>query len=41
MVAMEKLRMLLEQIDSLKPRTSDLAEFKEVFNKMKGASKNA
>lgn len=40
-VAMEKLRMLLEQIDSLKLRTSDLAEFKEVFNKMKGNMQNA
>lgn len=41
MVAMEKLRMLLEQIDSLKLETSDLSEFKDVFNKMKGAMQNA
>jgi hypothetical protein len=41
MVAMEKLRMLLEQIDSLKLRTSDLAEFKEVFNRMKSVKQNA
>lgn len=41
MVAMEKLRMLLEQIDELKLATSDLSEFKEVFNRMRGRMQNA
>lgn len=39
-VAMQKLRMLLEQIDGLKLTTSDLSDFKKVFNRMKGI-KNA
>lgn len=41
MVAMEKLRMLLEQIDELKLATSDLSEFKEVFNRMRGRMQDA
>ena len=41
MVAMEKLRLLLEQIDELKLATSDLSEFKEVFNRMRGRMQNA
>lgn len=40
-VAMEKLRLLLEQIDSLKLSTSDLSDFKKVFNKMRGSMENA